>query len=261
MWGGGGGDVGWGGGDISRRTLGDRTNSPSSQRTEFRASFFVSPLLLFYLIISRSPSFPGALPIRPFSSIRPRNTAAHASLPSPTMPSSFYVPILIGGMLLTVCSSPSPPRIQPVLTPSRAPATRYGASGRCVPPSLSHTRTLISPRLRTCNVSRTATTLILPSGCSTSSPSGRPSRCSVRDSLRSAHCVHVAHSVTVRTSRRDALYVHFSPIFDNILNAAPHVSCFRLPSRHLLLATQSASVSTVSPPRRFRGRARQRRQD
>ena len=62
------------------------------------------------------------------------------------MPSSLYVPVLIAGMLLTV--RPLPLCLPPfVLTPNRAPATRYGASGRSVSPRLTRARAPIPDRL------------------------------------------------------------------------------------------------------------------
>ena len=135
----GGGGLERGGDDISRRTLGDRTNSPSSQRTEFRASFFVSPLL-FYLIISRSPSFPGGLPSDPSRPLAPEHSRPrlspitnHAVLALRPHPHRGHAPH---------CASLSPPA-RPSLTIPRAPATPYGASGRCVVPAPSHTPTLI----------------------------------------------------------------------------------------------------------------------
>ena len=78
------------------------------------------------------------------------------------MPSSLYIPFLLGGMILTVCahSDPRPPTDPRVLP--RAPATRSGASGR------------------TPAASRTVQTRILPTMFSSSSLSGRPCRCSVR---------------------------------------------------------------------------------
>lgn len=233
------------------------------QNSEHPSSF--PHYLLFYLIISRSPSFPGGLPSDPSRPLapehsRPRlspitNHAVLALRPHPHRGHAPHRPFL----------SPSP-RIHPLLTLPRAPATRYGASGRSVPPSaLPHiTHAQLTPRPRphrTCNVSRTAMTPILPTGSSTSNQSGKPSRCSVRHPLLPASCVHVAHSVTLRLSRRDALYVHFFPILYLVLTTPPRVSYVRLPSRRLLLATHQASVSTFGPPCRFRGRTRRRRQD
>lgn len=158
-----------------------------TQRTEFRASFFVSRLLLFYLklIISRSPPFLGVLPSDPSRPLAPEHSRPRLS-PIATMPSSLYVPILITGMLLTVRSSPLVPAYTLCsLSPGLQQLALEQVAGPWSP-SLYHTCTLMLHQHRTCNVSRTAMTLILRSGCSTSSQSGKPSRCSVRDPLCSA---------------------------------------------------------------------------
>lgn len=113
-----------------------------------------------------------------------------------TMPSSFFIPILLAGMIITgnFCmvsfKGPLPTRHRLQQFPMVQMAGKFGPSV-----FILHT----NPRSRTCNASRTATQITL---CCTNNPSGKPCRCSVSP-FRMFHLRHLIH----RSSRRDALSV------------------------------------------------------
>lgn len=168
-------------------------------------------------------------------------------LPTPSSPSSvttttmsarskFYVPFLIAGMIFTARPlSLYFPLPSPHESP-RAPATRSG------------------PSTRTSNVSRTATRTTL---CSTSSPSGRRSRCLARpflpvsrilvsnnpcapagEMLCKYHHVLMPTSRLISSSQFKASYLSCTPFFDHSLTlplpnprmTTPHPSCSLLPA-------------------------------
>ena len=124
-----------GGDDIGRRTLGDRTNNPSNPENRIPSIFLRFPIIIILLKVNYFPiaSLSRRPSIRPFSSTRPgtqpptplshRHHAVLALCPHPHNGDAPHCAFLASGA-----------RIHSMLTLSRAPATRFGASGRSVVP-------------------------------------------------------------------------------------------------------------------------------
>lgn len=128
------------GDDISRRTLGDPTNIPSTSQFQFRASFSV---IIYYLFPRCTPYLgffhPTLLPhaslgvslrLAAGSRLPPppaRRSASnhHAVLALCPHPHHWHAPYGAHSCPVLIVTSP-------VLTVRRAPVTRYGPSGRCV---------------------------------------------------------------------------------------------------------------------------------